>query len=186
MSPPVKWMGETVPRWPVRPRLVTQAQECLVLIWDCPVPTSHLSPAFPTFPYLADLARAQVTASISKLLSALITELGVRDSTDRKHKQLGLSVLAQSAPWNVRQSSRGEGRPGSAPAPGHTRTCCRRAERWQRVQTLPHQPLPPTMRLTIHSAGRGSGRTTAAHRRPGQWSSRRGRGSTRGRRRGPA
>ena len=73
----------------MRPRLVTQAQECLVLIWDCPVPTS---------PYPADLARAQVTASISKLLSALITELGVRDSTDRKHRQLGLSVLAQPAP----------------------------------------------------------------------------------------
>ena len=67
----------------MRPRLVTQAQECLVLIWDCPVPTSHLSPAFPTFPYLADLARAQVTASISKLLSALITELGGK----RQHRQ---------------------------------------------------------------------------------------------------
>lgn len=82
----------------MRPKLVTQAQVCLVPIWDCPVPTSHLSPAFPTFPYPVDLARAQVTASISKLLSALITELEVRDGTDMKHRQLGLSVPAKPAP----------------------------------------------------------------------------------------
>lgn len=67
---------------------------------SCPHVTS--SPAFPTFPYHVDLARAQVTASISKLLSALITELEVRDGTDMKHRQLGLSVPAKPAPWDVR------------------------------------------------------------------------------------
>ena len=63
---------------------------------SCPHVTSV--PSLPHIPLPCDLARAQVTASISKLLSALITELEVRDGTDMKHRQLGLSVPAKPAP----------------------------------------------------------------------------------------
>lgn len=46
--------------------------------------------------------------------------------------------------------------------------------------------LPGRWGCAIRSAGRESGRKTTAHKRLGHWSSRRGRGSTRGLRRDPA
>lgn len=66
---------------------------------DVPGLVPTFVPSLPHLPHPSGLARAQVTASVFRLHYALIMELEVRD-LDLKHKQLGLFVLAEPAPWS--------------------------------------------------------------------------------------
>lgn len=76
---------------------------CDAFTWSLGHPSPHITsvPSFPhPHPTPGDLARAQVTDSVFKLLYALVMELEVRDRRLEAHTT-GLFVPAEPAPWSL-------------------------------------------------------------------------------------